>query len=155
MSLQWSARLNERTLAIQPQFAEFIPEELLPGMLYISEQYKTALHLCCCGCGEEVVTPLNRAGWEIHRAGEKISMWPSIGNWDYPCQSHYFIRKNQVVWAESMTKAGIRRVKQRDERDRLQFLKEVNTAKINSVASAHREGWFQHFRAVLRKWIGL
>lgn len=154
MSLQWSTRLTERSLAIQPKFVEFIPEELLPGVLYISDQYKTALHLCCCGCGEEVVTPLNRAGWEIHRSGEKVSMWPSIGNWDYPCQSHYYIKKNQVAWAESMTKSAIRRVKQRDEQDRARFLKEVNAAKVTSAVLTQKEGRLQKYWAALRKWMG-
>jgi hypothetical protein len=31
---------------------------LVPGVIYISERYATAVHLCCCGCGYEVVTPL-------------------------------------------------------------------------------------------------
>lgn len=52
-----------RQTALPPQFVEFIPEQLEDGVLYISERHGTAIHLCCCGCGTELVTPLNPAGW--------------------------------------------------------------------------------------------
>ena len=28
-----------------------------------------------------------------------VSLRPSIGNWQLPCRSHYFIVRNRVVWA--------------------------------------------------------
>lgn len=33
--------------------------------------------------------------------GEVISLYPSIGNRGFQCQSHYFIRRNRVVWLPS------------------------------------------------------
>ena len=30
--------------------------------------------------------------------GRTISLNPSIGNWSYPCRSHYWIKGNRVVW---------------------------------------------------------
>ena len=146
--------MAQRKLTIQPRFLEFIPEELQPGVLYVSAHYKTALHLCCCGCGQEVVTPLNKAGWEVHCSYGKVTMWPSIGNWDYPCQSHYFIKNNQVVWAELMTKSEIRRVKQRDEHERIKYLGDVNAAKVTSgELKFQEEGWRKVWLARLRNWI--
>lgn len=35
----------------EPDFVEFIPSELAPGVLYISMDYATCSHLCACGCG--------------------------------------------------------------------------------------------------------
>jgi hypothetical protein len=32
--------------------------------------------------------------------GETVSLSPSIGNFEFSCQSHYFIRKNLVVWVD-------------------------------------------------------
>src|SRR5207248_2134638 len=61
-----------------PQFVEFIPEELEPGVVYISTAYATASHLCACGCGNKVVTPLGRAEWELIFDGERVSLFPSI-----------------------------------------------------------------------------
>ncbi|MBT2530427.1 hypothetical protein J7E91_35070 [Streptomyces sp. ISL-99] len=88
-----------RTSRLTHEFVRYIPERLSPGVLYISTEYATAMHLCCCGCGSKVVTPLSPADWQLTFDGESISLHPSIGNWSYPCQSHYWIRRNAVRWA--------------------------------------------------------
>ncbi len=102
---------------IRPEFVEFIPERLAPGVLYISKRYATASHLCCCGCGLEVVTPLNAAKWHLTKQDGAVSLWPSVGNWSFPCQSHYWIVGNQIRWAAVMSPERIAAVKARDKRD--------------------------------------
>ncbi|WP_414695066.1 DUF6527 family protein [Paraburkholderia sp.] len=37
--------------------------------------------------------------WTLTFDGEHISLWPSVGSWNLPCQSHYVIRKNRVITA--------------------------------------------------------
>jgi hypothetical protein len=96
-------------IVLQFQFVEFIPEVLEERTLYISRTYGTAVHKCCCGCGREVVTPLSPIGWELTFDGESVSLYPSIGSWSLPCQSHYFITENKVVWASQWTPAQITR----------------------------------------------
>lgn len=83
------------------RFVEFMPERLEAGVLYISITYGTASHLCCCGCGREVVTPIARSGWRLIYDGETVSLHPSIGNWAFPCKSHYWISDGRVEWAEA------------------------------------------------------
>ena len=84
-----------KKVPIEPIFVEFIPEQLEAGKLYISEKYNAALHLCLCGCGEIVSTPLCRDGWELVKLPDnKITLSPSIGNYSFPCKSHYIIVKN-------------------------------------------------------------
>lgn len=100
-----------------PEFVDFIPERLVQGVIYISRRYSTAAHLCCCGCGREVVTPLNPAKWQLTENGRGISLHPSVGNWSFPCQSHYWINGNRVLWAELMTPEMISTVKARDLHD--------------------------------------
>ncbi|WP_373282870.1 DUF6527 family protein [Leeia aquatica] len=39
--------------------------------------------MCCCGCGEKVITPLNPAKWHLLKEGGTVSLSPSIGNWNY------------------------------------------------------------------------
>src|SRR5438876_11985522 len=92
---------------IRPEFVDYIPEKLDPGVLYISRRYATATHLCCSGCGSEVVTPLNPAKWRLAERGGKVSLAPSIGNWSLPCQSHYWITDNQVRFAPAMSPKAI------------------------------------------------
>ena len=89
------------------EFVEYIPEELKERTLYISKEHGTAVHKCCCGCGREVVTPLSPTGWQLTFDGKSVSLYPSIGSWSLPCQSHYIITKNKVVWAPQWTKKQI------------------------------------------------
>lgn len=93
--------------ALTPQFVEFIPTTLQDGVLYVSLAYSTASHLCCCGCGKEVVTPLSPTDWKLVCDGETVSLDPSIGNWSLPCRSHYWIRRNRVHWAGQMSRERI------------------------------------------------
>lgn len=106
-------RINQ----LRPEFIDFVPERLDQGVLYISKRYSTAAHLCCCGCGLEVVTPLNPAKWRLIEKGGTVSLYPSVGNWSFPCQSHYWIDGNRVRWAGAMAPEMIAAVKARDRRD--------------------------------------
>lgn len=92
-----------RRQSIVHRFVEFIPEQLEEGTVYVSVEYATALHHCCCGCGSQVVTPLAPDEWKLIFDGETISLDPSIGNWSFPCQSHYWVRRNKVAWAGQRT----------------------------------------------------
>lgn len=80
------------------QFVEFIPEKLVDGIVYISTTYCIASHLCCCGCGREVITPIAPKEWSVTFDGESVTLRPSIGNWRFACRSHYWIRKNCIEW---------------------------------------------------------
>jgi hypothetical protein len=89
-----------RLMSIQPEFVHYAPEpkDLEFGKLYISREYNTAIHLCACGCGNEVVTPLGYAWWQLTQTDDMVSLHPSIGNFQIPCKTHYFIRGNQIIW---------------------------------------------------------
>jgi len=84
---------------MQYEFVESFPETLAQGVLYVSMPYATATHRCACGCGNEVVTPFSPTDWQLQFDGVSVSLTPSIGNWNFPCRSHYFIRHNRVQWA--------------------------------------------------------
>lgn len=122
---------------IRPSFVQFIPDHLEDGVLYISERFRTCSHKCCCGCGEEVVTPLSPAEWRISCEGDLVSLWPSIGNWDYACRSHYVIQRNQVKWAAAMSARQIKSVQQRDAADLAQLVKLNNAVKTGAKMPQH------------------
>ncbi|MGZ8941210.1 MAG: DUF6527 family protein [Methylobacter sp.] len=121
---------------IKPEYVDHLPDQLAEGTLYISEKFETAGHLCCCGCGEEVMTPLNKANWELKKSGNKISLYPSIGNWKYPCKSHYWIRNNQIIESPPISERGIEYVKQRDRLDKKIYAQEYN--KVREAQSAFK-----------------
>lgn len=85
---------------MSPEFVEFMPNDIKKGVLYISMKYSLAIHSCACGCGEEVITPLDPSRWHLIYDGKTVSLKPSIGNWNFPCRSHYFITSNRVVFCE-------------------------------------------------------
>jgi hypothetical protein len=109
------------------EFVEFIPDELKERTLYISITYCTAVHKCYCGCGREVVTPLSPTGWQLTFDGKTISLNPSIGSWSLPCQSHYFITKNKVVWAQKWTKKQIARGRVQEARAKEKYYGESSS----------------------------
>jgi Family of unknown function (DUF6527) len=98
---------SKRLMSISFQLVEFIPERLDEGVLYISKRFGTASHKCCCGCGEKVVTPLNPTDWSLWFDGDAVTLYPSIGNWSYACQSHYWIQRGKVIWAGAMSQKKI------------------------------------------------
>jgi hypothetical protein len=87
---------------IKYEFVELIPAELEEAKVYISIPYSTAVHNCLCGCGTKVVTPIKPHKWTLIYDGESISLFPSIGNWNFPCRSHYWIREGSVLDAGPM-----------------------------------------------------
>lgn len=92
---------------LTPEFVEFMPEQLNEGLLYVSMKYAFATHKCACGCGREVATPLSPTDWQLHFDGRNVSLKPSIGNWNFPCRSHYWIRGGNIEWAGDMPQWAI------------------------------------------------
>lgn len=101
---------------LQHQFVDRVPRALEPGVLYISLEHGTAIHSCCCGCGEEIVTPLTPTDWRMTYDGETVSLHPSIGNWQLRCRSHYVVDRGRVVEAGPWTRKQVVAERARDER---------------------------------------
>lgn len=100
--------------AVEPQFVDQFPANLESGILYVSMPYGTAAHKCCCGCGRKVITPFGPTDWKLIFDGDTVSLHPSIGNWNFPCRSHYWIRENRIQWAPQWTKEQIEHGRDRD-----------------------------------------
>ena len=106
-------RLDELT----PEFVDEIPGAPEHGKLYLSCRYRAAVHLCACGCGAKISTPLHPTGWRLWYDGESVSLSPSVGNWSEKCQSHYVIRDSRVLWADRLPRDKIRRIREQRHRD--------------------------------------
>ncbi len=136
------------------EFVEYVPDEIVDGVLYVSIQYATVVHRCCCGCGKEVVTPLTPTDWRLTFDGETVSLYPSIGNWNFSCQSHYWIRRNRVSWAERWSSERITAGRMRDRALKLEQYADIYPAESpaavttpSSKSSWQRvAGWLRKFR---------
>lgn len=101
---------------ITHKFVDAIPEQTEEGVLYLAMDYATAVHKCACGCGREVVTPLSPTDWKMGYDGVSISLSPSIGNWSFPCRSHYWIKHSNIRWAGDMSDEQIAAGRAHDRR---------------------------------------
>src|ERR1043165_3319896 len=106
---------------VSHEFVDSFPTPMQSGVLYISLPYKTAGHLCCCGCGQEVVTPLSPTDWKLIFDGETASLHPSIGSWTLPCRSHYFISRGQVEWSGAWSRDRVAAAQAQDRRAKRQY----------------------------------
>ena len=106
---------------LEHAFVEHIPEKVEPGILYVSMEYGTAAHSCCCGCGEEVVTPFTPTDWKMIFDGETVSLNPSIGNWTLDCRSHYVIKRGRVIEAGPWTDEQVAAERLRDQRAKARY----------------------------------
>src|SRR5260221_10381798 len=104
----------KRSFDLKHKFVDSLPDALGEGTLYVCMDFATAAHKCCCGCELEVITPLSPTDWKLLYDGRTVTLHPSIGNWSFPCQSHYWIRSNRVEWAPSWSDAEIRAGRLRD-----------------------------------------
>lgn len=147
-----------RQSRLQHQFVEFIPEKIEEGVLYISVEYRTMTHKCCCGCGAEVVTPLGPTDWRLIFDGKSVSIEPSVGSWSLPCRSHYWISNGQVRWAEAWSKSQVQSGRESDARvKRAYFAREAEqTAAVPRKIEMAKPGptptwWERVLRALQRK----
>jgi hypothetical protein len=103
---------------LAPRFVGEMPEILDEGVLYVSLQHRSMLHLCACGCGSEVALPLAPLDWRFTWDGETMSVSPSVGSWSLPCRSHYVIDRGRVRWAGDWSDKEIASGRQHDRRRR-------------------------------------
>jgi len=86
-------------MRIQLQRVQYMPKNLEPGILYLAEEFGAVAHLCPCGCGSKVSTPLGPKDWKLKETVLGPTLYPSVGNFHQQCQSHYWIRNGQIEWA--------------------------------------------------------
>ena len=85
----------------------YMPKQLVPNVLYYTEEFRTCAHLCACGCGSKVRTPLGPTEWNLHETKKGPTLYPSIGNWQLPCRSHYWITDGKIKWSNQWSEEEI------------------------------------------------
>lgn len=143
---------------LEHRFVKHIPEQLEPGLLYISMEFGSAAHSCCCGCGEEVVTPLTPTDWRMTYDGETVSLWPSVGNWKQRCRSHYMIERGLVIESVPWSNEDVAAERRRDRAAKARHLGHSNASEDSPIVImppseqmptslvAEPEGWWSKVR---------
>lgn len=119
--------------SIEPRFVTYVPAELERGVLYVCLEYCTAVHVC----DTKTVTPLGADDWMFIFDGT-ATLHPSIGNGQAPCDSHYLVRQNRIIWLRPMDKGATRAAIARD-----QVLQSL------AVSRRVKKNWWTHIRETL------
>jgi hypothetical protein len=126
------------------QRVKFMPRQLSPGVLYVCEQFAVAGHLCACGCGNKVMTPLGPVEWSFSERAGRPSLWPSIGSWQLPCRSHYVINEGRILWAGQWSEEQILAGRHAEQQRRQVYYGEA----------APEPGFWRRLWALLRQLVG-
>lgn len=125
-------------MIFQHKFVEYMPERIDEGIVYISLNYRTIIHKCACGCGEEVNTPLHPSSWKLIFNGESISLSPSIGNWNFDCKSHYWITENKVKWSKKWDSSKIQSIRAQENLERKNYF---SSKEVKSDSKKKKNSW--------------
>jgi hypothetical protein len=123
-------------MRIRLQRTKQIPKALEPAILYVSEEFQFAAHLCACGCGSKIKTPLGPTEWEFTDSKAGPTLYPSIGNWQQKCLSHYWIRNGEVKWAPKWSPEEIAKGRRREETRRQAYYDDLY--KETSISRSRR-----------------
>jgi hypothetical protein len=123
-------------MRFKSEHVHFMPRQLQPGVLYVSAEFSTAAHLCACGCGTKIRTPLGPTEWKFTESAKGPTLWPSVGNWQQFCRSHYVIKHGDVLWAGQWTEAQVAAGRAREDRRRQAYYRDQQRIekKENSVS---------------------
>jgi hypothetical protein len=96
----------------------YLPKELEEGFLYVSIEFGVAGHLCPCGCKNKIITPLDSTEWTFKEVNNKPTLFPSIGNWQLPCKSHYWITDGVIEWSYQWSNKQIKEGRKAEDKKR-------------------------------------
>ena len=108
-------------MKIRLQRVHHMPKDLEPGVLYVSEQFGAVAHLCACGCGSKIRTPLGPTEWSVEETDDGPTLRPSVGNWQQACQSHYLITRGEIIWSAQWNAKQIAGGRRREEERRREY----------------------------------
>jgi len=93
----------------------------------------------------QIVTPLRETEFSLIERGDNVSLHSVDRNWDHPCQSHYWIRDNQVIWAGAMTREQIRMGRVHDDALKQEYFAKVAWPWWRRAASMIKGLWADLF----------
>ena len=127
-------------MKFEHKFVEAIPPTLDPQVIYVSIRYRTAKHLCPCGCGHEVVTPIRPNKWAIKYDGVSVSLHPSVGNWSLECKSHYWIHNSQILWSDMWSQEQIEIGRAEQRLDDAEYFRTVSSPDLPAEKQNKSQG---------------
>lgn len=95
-------------------------------------------HLCACGCGNKVMTPLGPTEWTFTDTPRGPSLRPSIGNGQLPCKSHYWIDGGRIEWSGAWSPEQVERGRRAEEARRREYYESRKSKEETAAARIKR-----------------
>jgi hypothetical protein len=99
--------IANRRSTIAVEFVEELPEIYRLNTLYVvgeTNSYWCATMRCPCGCDESIHLSLlkhDNPSWKLQvDRSKRPTLVPSVWR-SYGCQSHFFLRRGQVIWCQN------------------------------------------------------
>lgn len=133
----------QKLSTIKLERVHYVPKSLEPGVLYVSEEFGAAVHLCACGCGSKVSTPIGPTEWTLQQSAEGPTLSPSVGSWQLPCKSHYWISGGKIVWSSQWTREQVAAGRRGEQRRRQAHYQAIDRARGGHLRRLWR--WIKSF----------
>lgn len=121
---------------------EYLPKYLEQGILYFSKEFGIAGHLCPCGCKNKIMTPIDPSEWSFKEKDNKPTLYPSIGNWQLPCRSHYWITNGNIEWSYDWSEEEIIAGREAEVRKRQAYYDDLESKQIKKSIFRRILDWF-------------
>jgi hypothetical protein len=129
-------------MKIKLEYVQYIPKQLQPGTLYVAKEFGAVAHLCPCGCGSKIRTPIGPTEWKLIINNNRPTLNPSVGNWQLECKTHYWIFNGEVIWAPQWTDERIEKGRKIENKKRLEYY---------TLLSSRDHIFFRKLRGVIDK----
>jgi hypothetical protein len=90
--------------------------------------------------------------WILIFDGKTISLDPSIGNWSFACQSHYWIKRNKIRWGSPFSEGKIATVRAYDSSTKEKYFGINSGDDLPVVAEVQKQKLGGGLWAVTKRW---
>jgi len=93
----------------------------------------------------EIITPITSTEWTLSDSANFPTLYPSIGNWQLPCRSHYWIKNGNVIWAEDWSEEQIEEGRVIEENKRISFYENLKPDLLHKPILRKLYNWVRNW----------
>jgi hypothetical protein len=90
--------------------------------------------------------------WTLFYDGTTVSLDPSIGNWSFACQSHYWIKRNKIRWGYLFSEEKIAEVRAYDSSAKEEYFGAASIGNAPITAKAEESHRHRRLWAAIKHW---
>jgi hypothetical protein len=88
------------------------------------------------------MTPLDPSEWSFKELNNNPTLYPSIGNWQLPCRSHYWITGGNIEWSYDWSEDEIIAGREAEARKRKEYYDDLEAKQTKKTILRRILDWF-------------